>query len=80
MLKLKTREDYSSLPEPVALTPEQLKEMATLTAGGLALTSASLITRAGPYPPMPFVALGAVSTVSPSTVNAAALGGATFGV
>ena len=70
MFKLKTREDYSSLPEPVALTPEQLKEMAALTAGGLTLASTALITRAGPYPPMasfsslPTVSLGAVSALA----------------
>ena len=32
-----------------------------MTAGGLTLTSAALITRAGPYPPMPYVSLGAVN-------------------
>jgi len=73
MFKLKTREDTSSLPEPVALTPEQLKEMATMTAGGLTLTSAALITRAGPYPPMPYVSLGAVNPVSLGAVNALAV-------
>ena len=37
MFKLKTKQEDTGLPEPIALTPEQLKEMAALTAGGLAL-------------------------------------------
>jgi hypothetical protein len=28
------REDVSALPEPIALTPDQLKEVAAETAGG----------------------------------------------
>jgi hypothetical protein len=61
MFKLKSKEDRSALPAPVALTPDQLQEMARLTAGGLSLASAALITRAGPYPPMPYLNLGAVA-------------------
>ena len=49
MFKLKTKqEDTGSLPEPVALTPDQLKEMAAMTAGGLSLVSDALITAPGP--------------------------------
>ena len=68
MFKLKTREDCGSLPGPVALTPEQLKERATLTAGGLTLIP-GVVTRAGPYPPMPYVSLGTVSIASLGVVN-----------
>ena len=64
MLKLKSKEDRSALPAPVALTPDQLTEMARLTAGGMSLTSAMLITRAGPYPPMINMNLGAVANVN----------------
>jgi hypothetical protein len=34
MRKANRREDVSSLPEPVVLTPDQLKEIAAETAGG----------------------------------------------
>ena len=51
--------DHTNLPAPVALTPEQLKEMAAMTAGGLTSSPAALITRAGPYPPMRLPEVGA---------------------
>jgi hypothetical protein len=35
MFKLKTKQEATGLPEPVALTPEQLKEIVTTAAGGL---------------------------------------------
>lgn len=35
MFKLKTKQEDTGLPEPVALTPEQLKEIVTTAAGGL---------------------------------------------
>ncbi len=34
MKRTKRQEDVSGLPEPIALTPDQLKEVATETAGG----------------------------------------------
>lgn len=68
MFKLKSKQDRSALPEPVALTPDQLKEMASLTAGGLALSALS-VTRAGPYPPMPYVN-AATLNVNPAAFTA----------
>jgi len=55
MFKLKTKQEDTGLPEPVALTPDQLKETAAMTAGGLSLVSNALIIRAGPYPPAAFL-------------------------
>jgi hypothetical protein len=52
------------LPEPVALTPDQLKEMAAMTAGGLSLVSNALIIRAGPYPPAAFLNVAAQNVVA----------------
>lgn len=43
------------LPEPIVLTPEQLKEVATVTAGGLSVASLSNIIRSGGIPPALFV-------------------------
>jgi len=34
MTKTKWRKDVSHLPEPIALTPDQLKDVAAETAGG----------------------------------------------
>lgn len=34
MIRTKRRDDVSGLPEPVTLTPDQLKEVAAETAGG----------------------------------------------
>ena len=34
MNRTKRRDDVSGLPEPIALTPDQLKEVVTETAGG----------------------------------------------
>jgi hypothetical protein len=34
MKRTKRRDDVDGLPEPIALTPEQLKEIASETAGG----------------------------------------------
>ena len=34
MTRSTRRDDVSSLPEPITLTPEQLKEIASETAGG----------------------------------------------
>jgi hypothetical protein len=45
----------SQLPEPVALTPDQLQEIATKTAGGLS-SFASVIIRAGGIPAFPMFA------------------------
>ncbi len=47
-----TKKQTEALPEPMALTPEQLTGMAAATAGGLSLV-ASLIIRCGGYPPFP---------------------------
>ena len=43
------------LPEPIVLTPDQLKEIATVTAGGLSVATFSNIIRAGGIPPALFV-------------------------
>jgi len=42
MFKMKSTDRYAHLPEPMALSAEQLKEVATQTAGGLTLSSAVL--------------------------------------
>ena len=36
MFKTRMKEQYSDLPEPIALTAEQIKEVAAKTAGGAA--------------------------------------------
>jgi hypothetical protein len=41
----------AALPEPIALTPDQLKQIATATAGGLLLGFSSVV-RAGGIPPV----------------------------
>jgi hypothetical protein len=64
MFKLKTKQEDTGLPEPVALTPDQLKEMAAMTAGGLSLVSNALIIRAGPYPPSAFLNVAAQNVVA----------------
>jgi hypothetical protein len=43
------------LPEPIVLTPDQLKQIATATAGGLSLTTLSNIIRAGGIPPAQYL-------------------------
>ena len=64
MFKLKTKQEHPGLPEPVALTPDQLKEMAATTAGGLSLVSNALIIRAGPYPPSAFLNVGTTNVIA----------------
>jgi hypothetical protein len=60
-----TRKPDSStlLPEPIVLTPDQLKQIATVTAGGLSLPAFSNIIRAGGIPPDPYLG-GSVGSVS----------------
>ena len=52
MAKFRTHDTDSTLPEPIALTPDQLRQVATKTAGGLSLAFSSTIIRAGGIPPM----------------------------
>ncbi len=42
MFKMKSIDRYADLPEPIALHAEELKEVATQTAGGATLSSAML--------------------------------------
>jgi hypothetical protein len=59
MFKLKTKPEHPGLPEPVALTPEQLNEIAATTAGGLTLSPSNLIIRSGGIPPAPYLSAAA---------------------
>ena len=43
MFKMKSTDRYAHLPDPIALSAEQLKEVATQTAGGASL-SLSVLT------------------------------------
>ena len=42
MFKMKSTDRYAHLPEPVALSADLLKEVATQTAGGAAFSAATL--------------------------------------
>jgi hypothetical protein len=52
MIKTRRQDDVSGLPEPIALTPDQLKE----TAGGLTI----IIHIGGPGPVMPPIRAGGI--------------------
>ena len=52
MSKTMKPDSGAALPEPIALTPDQLKQIATATAGGLALAISYSVIRAGGIPPV----------------------------
>jgi hypothetical protein len=53
MKKQKMTAQNSDLPEPIALTPDQLKEIASKTAGGLVTVPHSIVIIAGGLPAGP---------------------------
>jgi hypothetical protein len=59
--RMTMRDEHSALPDPIALTPDQLKEIATATAGGLLLAPTSIVIRAGGIPPAPYLSVGNVA-------------------
>ncbi len=58
MLKTKTKDQSRNLPEPVALTPDQLKEIVTETAGGLSLPQTLTVIRQGGMPALQVLTVG----------------------
>ena len=51
MNKTRWRQELRELPEPLALTTDQLKEIVTANAGGVFQASSALLIHAGPLPP-----------------------------
>jgi hypothetical protein len=60
MRNMRKPDSGTLLPEPIVLTPDQLKQIATVTAGGLSLAALFNIVRAGGIPPAPYL-VGSVS-------------------